>query len=186
MAGISKEGLRRLFREKRAALGAETRAEASSLIVDHLVALEVFRESMGIGVYWSLAQEVDTHALVAKCFEMGKRVYLPRVNSRETRLEFCPFTGDVSDLRPGPFEIQEPATPESRADRIDLIIVPGLAFDMRGHRLGYGGGYYDKYLANKQARFAGIAFDVQTIDILPVGDHDVAVDMVITETRVIR
>ncbi|HEB12880.1 MAG TPA: 5-formyltetrahydrofolate cyclo-ligase [Actinobacteria bacterium] len=186
MTGISKESLRRLFREKRSSLGAQTRAEASAQIVDHIVALEAFQESMGIGAFWPLAEEVNTRALIAKCFEMGKRVYLPRVNSQETRLEFCPFTGDVTSLRSGPFQIQEPATPESPAGSIDLIIVPGLAFDMRGHRLGYGAGYYDKYLEDKRALLTGIAFDIQTIDILPVGDHDVAVDIVVTETRVIR
>lgn len=186
MAGLSKEGLRRLFREKRSALSAETRAEASTQIVDHLVAQEAFQESMGIGAYWSLEEEVDTRALIEKCFEMGKRVYLPRVNKEETRLEFCLFLGDVADLRPGPFQIQEPTTPESPSESIDLIVVPGLAFDMRGHRLGYGAGYYDRFLANKQAHLAGVAFDIQTIDILPVGDHDVAVDMVVTETRVVR
>ena len=81
--------------------------------------------------------------------------------------------------------MSEPGGEPSDIDEIDLVIVPGLAFDLHGHRLGYGTGYYDRFLKQTEATRVGVAFDVLTIDILPVAKHDVAMNTLVTESRII-
>lgn len=182
---ISKSGLRQLFLERRDGLEERERAKASQRIIESVVRLDAYKGSTNIGLFYSLENEIDLRMLIAETLEVGKRVYLPRVNSDESRLEFCPYTGDIADLVPGPFGILEPKTREIAPEQISFITVPGLAFDLHGHRLGYGAGYYDRFLSASPAFSAGVTFDIQTIDILPITEHDIAVNVVVTETRLI-
>ncbi len=182
---ISKSDLRQLFLERRDGLEGRERSEASQKIIESVVELDAYQDSTDVGLFYPLENEIDLRVLITKTLEAGKKVYLPRVNSGESRLEFCPYTGDISDLIPGPFGILEPKTREIAPEQINFITVPGLAFDLHGHRLGYGAGYYDRFLGASPAFSAGVTFDIQTIDILPIAEHDIAVNIVVTETRLI-
>lgn len=181
---LQKAGLRKAFRELRIGLGAEARADASRQIGERISTLEAYRDAQGVAVYWPLETEVDLRPFIALALESGRKVFLPRVNDAEKRLEFASFDGKAESLVNGPFGLLEPQSHEVPISDINLIIVPGLAFDMHGHRLGYGAGYYDRSLKSSGAATAGVAFDIQTIDILPIAEHDVAVDIVVTESRV--
>lgn len=180
---ISKETLRRFFRERRISLTGDDRVSAVAALEHRLSALTAFREAAGIAAYWALADEIDLGDFILHSITSGKRLFLPRANKDEQRLEFSPFSGDPGELRPGPFGLLEPDGVEVSSAEIDIVVVPGLAFDLHRHRLGYGAGYYDRFLKNFQGISVGVAFDAQTIDILPIAEHDVALDMVVTESR---
>ncbi|MDP1809686.1 MAG: 5-formyltetrahydrofolate cyclo-ligase [Actinomycetota bacterium] len=181
---LHKASLREVFRERRRALGAEARAGASREIADTLPTVAAYQNARGIAAYWPLEDEVDLRPFIAFALGAGKKIFLPRVNKAAARLEFCLFDGRTETLADGPFGLLEPQTGEAANDPINLVIVPGLAFDLHRHRLGYGVGYYDRFLMTVEATAIGVAFDIQTIDILPIAEHDVAMDLVVTESRV--
>jgi len=181
---LHKASLRKVFRDRRGALGTEVRADASRKIAERLALPAAYQNAREIAAYWPLEDEVDLRPFIALALDAGKNIFLPRVNKAASRLEFCPFDGRTETLANGPFGLLEPQTDEATADEIDLVIVPGLAFDLHRHRLGYGAGYYDRFLKTVEATAIGVAFDIQTIDILPIAEHDVAMDMVLTESRI--
>ncbi len=183
MPHLKKESLRQAFKERRAAIGLGVQAEASKAICLALLGLERYRTAAGIAVYWPMDLEVDTRPFIDSAMADGRRVYLPRVVKKPRGLHFCRYNGDPETLADGPFGLSEPRTEAADTDDIDLIIVPGLAFDLHGHRLGYGTGYYDRFLKQTAATRIGVAFDVMTIDILPVAEHDVAMNTIVTESR---
>jgi 5-formyltetrahydrofolate cyclo-ligase len=180
---LSKESLRQAFKQRRRDLGPKRRAEAGRLVSERLATLETYLRASEIAAFWPLPEEIDIRPFINLCVSAGKNIYLPRVNRVEERLEFCHFGGDPEELAAGPLGILEPLGPEAPYGHIDLLIVPGLAFDAHHHRLGYGAGLYDRFLKAAGAPSIGVAFDVQTIDILPTAEHDVAVDQVATEAR---
>ena len=129
--------------------------------------------------FHSLPDEVNTRQLLDELVGEGKTVLLPKVLDAE-RMELRRYTG-VHDLSEGAFHIMEPVgTPFTDDARIDVILVPGVAFDATGHRLGRGRGYYDRYLFSKgSARTIGVCFDFQKFPEVPVDPWDVVVDEVI-------
>ncbi len=135
--------------------------------------------------YAASAEELDpAHALDA-LRARGMRIAYPRVSGPGSlSLHEC----DPGTLEPGPFGIRQPCETATAltASRVAFVIVPGVAFDRTGHRLGYGGGFYDRLLTPMQASLAGIAFDGQLVDEVPVEAHDVRVHWVVTPTRTLR
>ena len=135
-------------------------------------------EAQTILAYYALPDEVDTHALLDELLAAGKTVLLPKVLDDET-MELRRYTGHRS-LCEGAFHIMEPAgAPFTEVSRIDIALIPGLAFDPQGHRLGRGKGYYDRFLATFRGKTIGICFDFQKVAEVPVDAHDVAVDCVV-------
>jgi 5-formyltetrahydrofolate cyclo-ligase len=185
MPHLLKKDLRRDFMNRRLDLGETGRAEAGRLICQRVLSLAPYTRATDIAVYWPLAEEIDIRPVIDDIISSGRRAYLPRVVKDTGELEFCPFNGDPKTLAPGPFDLREPRTEPTPPETLEMVIVPGLAFDLHGHRLGYGLGYYDRFLADATAFRLGVAFDVATIDILPITDYDVAMNIVVTETRVI-
>jgi len=117
----------------------------------------------------------------------GKTVVVPRVNTLARMLELYAVADLDRDVVPGHLGIPEPRPerPQVPRDAIEFVLVPGVAFDLAGRRLGYGGGYYDRLLpllSPRAARVAG-AFEIQLVDRVPAASHDVAVDAIITESR---
>lgn len=137
--------------------------------------------------------EVDPRATLVAARARGARVVLPRVSAVAPRLRFHDVDpSERAALAPGPFGLLEPtaASPEVAVERIDVMLLPGLAFDRAGNRLGYGGGYYDEAAGRMRSAghglLVGVAFDFQIVNRCPAGDADVAVDCVVTEREVIR
>lgn len=140
-----------------------------------------FLLAKNILMYHSLPDELPTHAFLKK-WKNRKRFYLPRVNG--VNLEILPF--DESRLELGAFHIEEPIGDEIvSADDIELIIVPAVAYDRKGNRLGRGKGFYDRLLATTKALKIGVGYEFQLFEELPVEDHDIPMDMVITQTQTI-
>lgn len=185
MPNLKKESLRRAFKERRAVLSSEEQMQMSGAICQNILGLEQYKRATGVAAYWPMTLEIDIKPIINDALSHNRRVYLPRVIQEPRGLRFCRYDGDPKTLAAGPFGLSEPGGEPSDIDEIDLVIVPGLAFDLHGHRLGYGTGYYDRFLKQTKAQRVGVAFDVMIIDILPVAEHDVAMNSVVTESRII-
>ena len=171
----------------RRALSAAERARGSAAIAARLVAMPVFREARVVGLYAPLGAEVDTAPVATAAEAAGKRVIWPRLagSGREMVFALCP----PDALRPGPVGALEPPedAPACSIADVDLVVVPGVAFDADGRRLGRGRGHYDATLAALRpgAARVGLAFEAQLVPALPEEPHDARMDAVVTEARVI-
>lgn len=161
----------------------EVRRRKSEVIRRKLCRLAVFRKAKAVLCYVSLPYEVETRRLIEQMLASGKRVIVPRVQGRTLLLS--EVHDPVADLAPGAFGVLEP-TPKTirpvRPDELDLALVPGLAFDRRGHRLGHGHGYFDRLLARlpETVPTVGLCFSFQLLDCLPTHPHDQAVDALVS------
>lgn len=143
-------------------------------------ALEAFRRASTVLLYWSMEDEVQTHDFVNRWYK-EKRVLLPCVDGDDLRLR--QYTGPECLKAGEQFGIGEPTGPEyTNLDSVELIIVPGVAFDRTGNRMGRGRGFYDRLLkSTPNAYKVGVAFDFQVVDSVPVEEFDVKMDKVIVE-----
>ena len=137
--------------------------------------LHEYRQAHGVMAFVAFSGEPDTDPLFARLSVEGKRLFLPRVEATG----IVPVDGD-SPLVANKFGVQEPSGPPIDLDEIDFVIVPGLAFTSGGDRLGYGRGYYDRFLPTLSATSVGVCFTDQLVDEMPLADHDVRVDMVVS------
>jgi 5-formyltetrahydrofolate cyclo-ligase len=137
--------------------------------------LDEYQRAKTVMAFVAFKGEPDTDPLFARLSVEGKQLLLPRVEPSG----IVAAAGD-SPLVASKFGVQEPSGPAVDVGDIDLVIVPGLAFTESGHRLGYGGGYYDRFLPTAAARSVGVCFVDQLVDELPLAAHDVPVDMVVS------
>lgn len=174
-----KKELRRRCLENRLALSEAERREKSKVISRLAVDLVSERAAVSVMVYFSANGEVDLGSAVADFFQSGKRVLAPKVAGSE----ILPVQiASMSDVGPGFKNILEPKNGQAFTEAIDLIFVPGLAFDEEHVRLGYGGGYYDRFLArHPEAHTVGCFYASQFISELPVEAHDRPLREIITE-----
>jgi len=174
----------------RNSLPAEERQRKSRVITERLLALPEFGASRSVFTYVSFRSEVETLSLIAHCLQKGVTVSVPLTLPAEHRLLAHAITDMNQDLGPGYCGIPEPRTTLPLVDpaSIEVVVVPGSVFDAKGGRLGYGGGYYDRFLHNAapQALRIGLAFDLQVVAAVPLESHDQQLDYLITETRTIQ
>ncbi len=178
------------MRAARQALLPADRAARSARIAERLLALPEMQEAERVLFYASLAEEVDTWPLLRAWLKRGRLPLLPGVERRGGPLRATPVRDLVADLKPGAFGILQPDPSRTGAVEwrtIQVAVLPGLAFDLRGCRLGRGAGYYDRSLPAliAAARRIGLAFECQVVERLPAEPHDVPVDRVVTEDRII-
>jgi 5-formyltetrahydrofolate cyclo-ligase len=185
-----KEAVRREILARRDAL--PDRAERSRRVVAQVLALPEFRQAASLAAFVGVRTEVSTEELIARCLELGKRVALPHVAGGEIELVEI---RDLAELSSGPYGLRQPsaalaADPDRRADlsRLDLLLIPGVAFDRSGGRLGHGKGYYDRLLrrVTSQAVRVGLAFECQVVDEVPMRPTDERVAVLVTEEAVYR
>jgi len=179
----SKQELRKEALLRRKSLPLEERREKSKAIIKYLIQSPFFRQARRILFYASFDHEVETWEGIKVALAQGKEVYLPRTNIKEKRLSLHRLT-DLEELTPGAYGILEPPVQNPKIDpeALDLIVCPGVAFDLRGGRLGYGGGYYDRLLAKAQkAKRVALAFECQIFETLPLETHDIRMEVIITE-----
>lgn len=183
---MPKAGLRRtllLCRNKMTPVIWQT---ASRLAQLRLMALEVFFEAAAIGLYAPIRNEVDTALIFDEARRVGKRVFYPRVCNDEMLFH---EVAHADGLEQGAFGILEPcATGEGfPPDAADLIVVPGVAFDSSGHRVGFGKGYYDRFLARlrRPVTLVGLCHDFQLLERVPSEGHDIRMQYIVTEQRVV-
>lgn len=184
-----KQALRERLLVERAALPRPARTEASVAITARLEALQELAQAEAVLGYAAFGAEVDLDEYLAARLARGQHVYLPWVDGEDLRT--ARVTDLAGSLAPGWRGVREPS-PQWRAAAdptvIDAVVVPGIAFDRHGHRLGYGGGHFDRLLSRlRPGTFVvGVAFDAQLVDAVPVEDHDVPVDAVVTESCTVR
>ena len=186
MGPMDKKAFRKNILTKRKGISEKKHKEKSAQIMRRLEKLEIFQEAYTVMFYVSFGSEVGTHGLLKDSFR-EKRVAVPLVWEKDLLIKRIT---DFSQLSPGAWEILEPETRQTslKLSDINLILVPGVAFDEDHNRMGYGGGYYDRLLAGeKEADFisVGLAFEEQISNKLPVEKYDQKVDFVVTEKRVI-
>ena len=148
----------------------------STIIVDKIINLDIYKKSHVIALYNSMTSEVDTSLLIENALQ-NKVVLLPRIINNEMKFIVINKNTKYENNKLG---FKEPIG-KIYNDKIDLIIIPGIAFDRNLNRLGFGKGYYDKYLFNKDIYKVGICFDEQVLVSLPVDSHDIKMNLVITE-----
>jgi 5-formyltetrahydrofolate cyclo-ligase len=182
---------KRLLREQvitaRARLSPADREEASRRIAARIAELDAFAAARTVALYAPIGAEVDTGEVARRAAAAGKILVWPRLLAGRLALEFA--TCDPAALVAGPQRTREPppGAPAVPADAIDLMLVPGVAFDAAGGRLGRGRGHYDATLAAMPRRTArvGVCFEVQLVPGLPSEPHDAPLDLVVTEARVL-
>ena len=186
-ASAEKRALRERLIAVRAGLPPMIRESASRAIAARVADLPAWRHARTVALHAPLGAEVDTAELARLAEGAGKRIAWPRIASPGPALEFaCCASGA---LIPGPARALEPppSAPSIPLDAIDLFVVPGVAFDARGGRLGRGRGHYDATLGliRPGAGRVGLAFDEQVVDHVPTEPHDVPLDAVVTGSRVL-
>ena len=182
----AKLALRNRMRAVREALPASACDARSAEIAKRLVALPELERAATILAFASIRNEVRMQPSMQAAWAAGKRVALPRVVGEELRLH---LVDPDTTLIEGAFSVPEPPETATRVqpDEVDFALVPGLAVDPRGYRIGYGAGYYDKLLPKLgRACTCAVAYDFQLISEVPELPFDVAVDLVVTDERVIR
>lgn len=184
----TKETVRNMMRQRRADLDPGWVQTASLRVAERLFSLPEFKRAEVICAYLSLPGEVQTKPILEAAWKAGKRVSVAALRDDG---EYMPvwITPD-EPLMTAKFGVRQPATLHwAKPDRYDLVIVPGLAFSATGGRMGHGCGFYDRMLARLAARLtcrAGVCFGCQLVPDFPVTEHDVGMDVIVTEDAVIR
>ena len=191
-AGVREEKLvlRQAVASARDCMSADARAAASHAIAKRVVALEPFANAHAILATLPYRSEWDATLVIRAALAAGKLVAAPRVDRHARMLHPLCIESLDDDVEPGYRGIPEPRARCAMVplERFDAVLVPGIAFDVHGRRLGYGGGYYDRLLPllpRAAARIAG-AFELQVVDGVPTAPHDSGVDWIVTERRTIR
>jgi 5-formyltetrahydrofolate cyclo-ligase len=175
--------------EERDRLAASLRVEKSRLIRENVLQIDRVKRAKHVMIYVNFRSEVETFALFAAFHRKNILTSAPLTVVKDHRLIACLITDPARDLRSGYCQILEPdagrAAPVDPSD-LDVVLVPGSVFDIYGGRLGYGGGYYDRFLAQDapQALCVGLAFEMQVVDRVPVLDHDVRLQYLVTEKEI--
>lgn len=185
-----KNAIRKEALGKRDRIPHELKGTKDSSIKQRLLALPEFLSARSVLFYASFRSEVKTSGIIRESLSMGKRAILPKVDKGRHRLRLYEIK-NLDELVAGFMGIPEPFQSEQREallEDIDLVIIPGAGYDYAGNRLGYGGGYYDKLLAERKKKMLiiALAYEEQLVDAIPAERHDVKVDMIVTDHRVIR
>ena len=177
---LDKKALRREIGAKKRAMSAEEIERASARLAEKFFQTELYRQAKTIYGYLSYNQEVRTEPILRRAQADGKRVAVPKVYGDEMRFLWL---DDLQQVAPGAYGIPEPIADGPVAmDETALVLMPGLAFDPEGHRLGYGGGFYDRYLADQPKHLlVALCYRFQLLDHLETEAHDVPVDLVICD-----
>ena len=181
-----KATIRKEILDKRESQSPAIRSALSHSIVRTLLSRGEFHQAGRILIYLSRDGEVVTDGLMGRAFELRKRVCVPVVDHKQKELLISELSGPEISFRLGAFGIREPKEGDCNlvpADTIDLVVVPGLAFDPQGGRIGYGKGYYDRLLKHLKPHIPRIAlaFDFQIYDAVPQDESDAPVNLIITE-----
>jgi 5-formyltetrahydrofolate cyclo-ligase len=177
---ILKEQIRRTMKERLAALAGEEYLAFNAGIREQFWDLRIVNQAKTVMIYYSINQEVETVSIIIELLRLDKKVALP-VCTPEKDLRVG-MIKSLEELAPGKFGLMEPkpGVPLLGPDELDLVVVPGVAFDKQGNRLGHGAGYYDRFLTQTDAYKLGLAYEFQVVDELPVEPHDSPLDGLLT------
>ncbi|MGM9803372.1 MAG: 5-formyltetrahydrofolate cyclo-ligase [Muribaculaceae bacterium] len=177
-----KAQLRKQMRAIKALISPSQMSEQAQSVFSTIECLQAFKLAHNILLYCALPDELPTQSVLHRWSNLGKNIMLPRVDGNDINiLQF-----DANHLMHGSFGIMEPSS-ECKSYNIhdvDLVIVPAMAYDAKGHRLGRGKGYYDRLLANARATKIGVGFNQQILALVPHHKHDVAMDIVVSASKI--
>jgi 5-formyltetrahydrofolate cyclo-ligase len=188
---LTKEAIRRRLLLKRKKLTPEYILKKSKIIADNLLKLDIYQQSTNIMLYVATKLEVQTQEIIKSAQQDKKNIFIPLIIRGSHNL-FPSLVKDFEkELIRGDLGIFQPSKEFYRIcppDILDLVIVPGVAFNVQGYRLGRGGGYYDRFLSQLEPRTISVAlaFEMQILEEIPVEEKDIPVDYIITEKRVIK
>lgn len=185
-----KKLIRSSIRKLRDSMPEDERSVKSERITDSVTGTPEYKAARDVLIYVSTGSEADTTELIKRCFEDKKNVYVPKVYGKEMRFISI---GSLDELTPGYYGIMEPVSDVpvwekgSRDTYNDsLCIMPGLAFDRKFNRIGYGGGFYDKFLEKAQVYKMAVCYDCQIVERIDAQDTDIKPDMIVTDMEVIK
>jgi 5-formyltetrahydrofolate cyclo-ligase len=158
----------------------------SQLIASKLYNEDSWKQAKMIGITISVGREVSTRQIIERAWREGKQVAIPKTSWKPKQLNFHVFTTykQIEEVKYGLFEPNEQETTLIQPIDIDLLIVPGLCFSYDGYRIGYGGGFYDRFLTNYQGLTLSLAFDFQCLNWVPSDNYDLPVKKIITNRKV--
>jgi 5-formyltetrahydrofolate cyclo-ligase len=191
MNNDERQRLRKQILGARDLMSASERHEKSGSAIQNFWSLPQMKHWSTLFIYVNFRSELETLELIQLCLSQEKRVVVPLVDASAVSMIPLQIQDPEKDLVPGYYGIPEPDPQKSRpvvAREIDAAIIPGSVFDINGGRLGYGGGYYDRFLVNDapQAKRVGFAFEMQVVENVPVQPHDQPLDILITEKRIVN
>jgi 5-formyltetrahydrofolate cyclo-ligase len=187
----TKTSLRKELLEKRDAIPPEVRRVKNRLIGELLLSLDAIKKALVVFIFASFKSEVDTSAIISHLLDESKKVVLPVVDREHHALLLYEIMG-LNELAPGFMKIPEPTVRTGERltslNNVDAVVIPGAGFDPEGNRIGYGGGYYDTLLSGLERPIPIIApaFEEQIADSLPSEPHDIRIDTIVTDRRIIR
>lgn len=184
---MTKKELRNQVLEQLRMMNKDTYRTASETIIEQLRAQTAYQDAEVIGVTISRFPEVDTKLFIQTAWADGKKVAIPKCLPRTRAMDFRKMTS-YDELAVVYMDLLEPIVDETIAvskEKIDLLIVPGVVYSNEGYRIGFGGGYYDRYLADYGGRTISLAFSCQLNQNIQVEAHDLPVEMIITENEII-
>ena len=184
---MDKERFRIEIKSRIAALDSEYIHESNLKIYNNIITLPEFIAARVVFIYCSIGREVDTISIINHCFETGKQVALP-TDYYDGKMNFARLDCPPANLPHGKFDIPVPSDSAARLKPAsdDIIIVPALTYDESFHRIGRGGGYYDRYLAECPAFSVGLCREKLVVPCVPRDSHDVPVFSLVTEKRIAR
>ena len=185
---LKKDELRRQAISYRKSLGAETKKSFDKKIENKLLNMWQYCETNVILIYTPVSSEINTFGIIGQALRDNKRVFLPKSIVPECSLDFYEIDGTDS-LTDGLFGIKEPeAVPSKKLSDFGkgLCVVPGLVFDRQGNRIGYGKGFYDRFLADFKGETVGLCYQENLKEEIAKGEHDVKINTVITENEIIN
>ncbi|NQV33452.1 MAG: 5-formyltetrahydrofolate cyclo-ligase [Phycisphaeraceae bacterium] len=183
---MDKAELRQNLRNGLLDMSSEMRRQKSLQACSNLVSLPQFTDSSTVMIFLSLSYEVDTAAAIEQAWSQGKTVVVPRTSRKQRTMDPIRIESFQEEFSVSPFGLR---TPVSQVvvplEEIDLVVAPGLGFDVQGNRLGQGGGYYDRFLCRPQlkARRCGFAFDQQVVPCVPCEDTDQTMEFLVTDKQ---
>jgi len=178
-----RESLRSFLLEKRDNTSFDFMKIASEKIQKKLKKINAFRDAQKIGVYYPIGSEILTQDVIQELLSDGKDVFLPKVIEKE--MEFRKII-DFSSLEKGSFDIMEPKEDCEIDNDLDVVLVPTVGISPSGVRLGYGHGFYDRFLAEHKSLTISLTLEKQIIKNIPKSEHDIMIDLIITEDRILE
>ena len=184
---IEKKVLRNILKEKRKAHDSAEKAEKDSAIAKYLFSIKGFVSAQSFLCYISKSEEIDTESIIEKLLKSSKTVAAPKMRDSEGNMDFYVISS-LDDTQKSVFGVREPKLNSCKklSDFSNSVcIIPALAFDKNGYRLGYGKGCYDKFLKDFSGLKIGLCYEKCFVDELPKGEFDIAADIVVTENEII-
>ncbi len=182
-----KRNIRKIIQDKRDSLLVLYRKKASKIAAEKFFNSVHYINSSNILIYYPFRSEIDTTVVIKKALKDSKNIILPRISDQQLELYYV--NDPEKQLKKGAYDIMEPDTilcRKARISDIDLAVVPGVGFDRKLNRLGYGGGFYDKLLRliPKEIKKIALCFEIQVVERIPTYENDIKVDLLITDTGI--